>query len=703
MKLNRLFKGATLGLALIAGISLSNAQCPGGQVEVTMDVNTDAWAYEIYWEIVPTGNACGVGTIASGGSTVVGCAGGAAQVQNTGAGYQNNNSTYNEGPWCLIDGACYDIIFVDDWGDGGGDFDVFVNGFNIGNFVSGSTGNATLTFCAAEPLAYDAGVQSLTSPYVNDEVGMKDVVGSLFNYGGTTITSLDLTYQIDGNTPVTANLTGLNIANATAYSFTHPTQWNATLGNYTLKVWTSNLNGNSDMDATNDTLTTTIDVGPGLPNIIDTYLGQTPVITQIVNSSDQVSTPSDLDFHPDYARKELWVVNKGVPTNSAQSPTNNIGSSMVIINDAGEPTQTDVFRKDQNAKHFMNSTTGIAFSKNGNWGNSPGVYDANFSGGTPFTGPSLWSSDMAIFAVPNGGNGSHLDMLHASSYAQGIAWEQGSAEGNVFWIFDGNNNDICRYDFVVDHGPGNSYHDDGMIYRYGQETVAKDPNNKVSSHMVISGDWLYVVDYGNQRIFRQDITTGTVGGAPTYGPMETLAAYNQVTGYTTEPVVSTGLVEPCGIDVIEDRMIVSDYNTGEVIIYDITSMPATELGRITTGAQGIMGIKIGPLGKIWYVDYDANTVNRIDGNSVGVEESILNTDLSIFPNPAKNNFSINLKGVLSDNINVNVFDVTGKLVYTTIMTKNTIVVNTENWVNGIYQVHLSNNASFSTEKIVIQH
>ena len=171
--------------------------------------------------------------------------------------------------------------------------------------------------------------------------------------------------------------------------------------------------------------------------------------------------------------------------------------------------------------------------------------------------------------------------------------------------------------------------------------VAKDPNNKVSSHLVVSDGWVYAVDYGNARVIRIALGTGTVGGSPAFAQAEPLAEYANVTGFTTNEVVTSGLVEPSGIDIIDDRMIVSDYNTGEVIIYDISNMPATEIGRIETDATGIMGIKIGPNGKIWYVDYDANTVNRIDGVSVGINEANLNNELIVYPNPTKDKFSIN--------------------------------------------------------------
>ncbi len=682
-------------VALFLSAQFAVAQCNPGEIEVTLDVTTDTYGYETYWEIVPTGNACGVGTLASGGSTVVGCNGGGLRVQDGTAGYQNNNFTYNEGPWCLVEGNCYDLIFVDDWDDGGGNFEVKANGFSVGSYV-GAGANATWTFCASEPAAIDAGVSSVSSPVLYESEGLTDISGVMVNPGTTVITSLDINYNVDGGAAVTMPLTGLNIANAGSANFTHPTQWNAPLGPHTIKVWTSNVNGgNGDTNGANDTVTSVINVVPGVPNIIDSYVGITPVITQIGNAADMLDKPSDLDFHPDLSRKELWVVNKRIRSQ---------GGSVTVFSDAGDPGQTDLQRVDGNAWHFMALPTAIAFSGNSNFGTSQGVYNANGQLGTeanPFTGPSLWSSDLNIFAqnAGPGTNGSHLDMLHETPSGQGMANES----GNAFWINDGNTGDLVRYDFAEDHGPGNDYHGDGIVHRYPGVGVTKDPNNKVSSHLVVSEGWVYSVDYGNNRVFRVELGTGTVGGTPAFAQTEALAEYANVTGYTMNDVVTTGLVEPSGIDIIEDRMLVSDYNTGDVIIYDISSMPATELGRIATGATGIMGVKIGPNGKIWYVDYDANTVNRIDGATVGVDALSLNSELSVFPNPAKNNFAVNLKGVFNGQNTVAVYDATGRLVFNENMTSNQLVVNTEKWSNGIYQVRVVGGESIISEKIIIQH
>lgn len=375
---------------------------------------------------------------------------------------------------------------------------------------------------------------------------------------------------------------------------------------------------------------------------IDTYLYTTPTITQIGNAGDQLDGPTDLDFHPTRSRNQLWVINKrAIPS----------GGSVVIYNNVGTPSQTSQQRVDGNAWHFMSLPTGLAFSKNGNWASCTGAFDDNHKAspgnGTPFSGPALWSGDLSIFAKPSGGNGSHLDMCHVSPYSQGIA----SEKDNVFWVFDGYNKDIVRYDFVKDHGPGNSNHGDAIIHRYSDTKVAMDAANKVPSHLVVSDGWVYIVDNDHQRVFRIKLNSGTVGGKPIFGPFEYYAEYLNVTGYTWQNVVTTGLVEPAGIDVVGDRMIVSDYSTGQVIVYDISTIPAVELGRINTTASGIMGIKIGPKGRIWYVDFDANTVNLIEPGPLKVPDNKLSTMISMYPNPSNNMFTVDL-GQIDNNVKV---------------------------------------------------
>lgn len=176
-----------------------------GQESVTMLVHSDDYGYEAYWEIVPSGNACGTGTIASGGNNAVGCNGAGAQAQAPG-GY-GNNLNVNEGPWVLTTGAQYDLIYVDDWGDGGFAFDILVNGYQIETFDGIGLGG-TFTFTVEEPPAYDLSVFG-SNLYSYVTTGTFNIDAHVFNGGLTTITSYDLNYTVDGGTVNTHNVSGL--------------------------------------------------------------------------------------------------------------------------------------------------------------------------------------------------------------------------------------------------------------------------------------------------------------------------------------------------------------------------------------------------------------------------------------------------------------------------------------------------------------
>jgi hypothetical protein len=654
-----------------------------GQESVTMLVHSDDYGYEAYWEIVPSGNACGTGTIASGGNNAVGCNGAGAQAQAPG-GY-GNNLNVNEGPWVLTTGAQYDLIYVDDWGDGGFAFDILVNGYQIETFDGIGLGG-TFTFTVEEPPAYDLSVFG-SNLYSYVTTGTFNIDAHVFNGGLTTITSYDLNYTVDGGTVNTHNVSGTSLANYASEDVAHSVPLTiSTNGVYQIKIWASNLNGgNADLNTLNDTLTKYVEAGPGIPNILDGYVNVTTTVNQIAGTSNQISSPTDLDFHPVLTNNELWVCNKGME---------NSGGSSVTIYDAGGAGQTSLYKQDGNAWHFMSLPTGIAFSQNGNWANSPGVFDANHNGGDAFTGPALWSSDMAIYAEPSGGNGSHLDMLHVSPYSQGIA----SEKDNVFWVFDGYTNDIVRYDFAEDHGPGNTFHGDAIIRRYSDDAVAKDPNDEIVSHLILdeNAQWLYVVDHGNGRVIRIDITTGSdQGGAPNYPQNEPVVEYSEYTGYTQETVV-TGLLKPAGIDVVGDRMIVSEYQAGEIIIYDISTMPAVELERISTGLSSVQGIKVGPNGLIWFVDQNSNGVYKIAAGDLGVDELALN--FSIYPNPTEGELNVFVDASVEGFVEVR--DIQGKLIHSTSITGQGASMQL-NVLSGMYFVSLVSNGIHSETKRVI--
>jgi DNA-binding beta-propeller fold protein YncE len=685
-----MFKNLLLfSITLFSGI-LVRAQCSSGEVEVQIEINTDSYGSEGFWELVSADSTCGQGTILSGGNSSVGCQGAGAQNQQPG-GYSSNTTVLSTTA-CLIENESYRIAYVDDWGDGGFEFFVYINGYLVAEF-EGAGGFEYFTFQTAEPPAFDL---VMLHPHVAlyQPQGDIDIEAEVYNFGKDTITSVDLSYSIDGGNQITQTVSGLSIVNGDRAHIVHPTPWTVNSdGEYELVISAGNLNGtNVDANPNDNEVETSVYIGPDRPNIIDSYLLSLPLIVEIADGSDKINIPTDLDFHPILTKKELWVLNKD---------SENEGSSTVTISNAGETNQSELWRRDGNAWHFMSLSTGIAFSENGNFGTSPGVYDANHNGGQAFTGPALWSSDPDIYAQPSGGNGSHLDMLHQSPECQGIAHET----ENVFWLFDGYNKDIVRYDFVKDHGPGNDDHSDGEVLRFSEEKVKADSDDDVPSHLEYDKetDWLYVVDYGNARVFKIDTKSGSLGGTPTYGPYEPLAQYRHVVDYTWESVVDTGLIEPSGIALMGQFMLISDYATGEIIIYDRSISPAAELKRLKLESEGLMGITIGPNGHIWYVDNEEEAVNRLDwvaDSTLGVKNVMATTNLRVYPNPS--NGEVTLQNLDKKTQQYVIYNMVGQSVTSGILPRGEMQIDLD-LAAGIYNIKFQNQAGTKsrTTKLVI--
>lgn len=92
------------------------------------------------------------------------------------------------------------------------------------------------------------------------------ILGDMSNKGSTTITSMNVNYKINSGTPVTSTLNSLNIASGACNSFTHPTTWTpGVAGVYTVKIWTSNINGNADQYPANDTVTKIVNIVNSFP------------------------------------------------------------------------------------------------------------------------------------------------------------------------------------------------------------------------------------------------------------------------------------------------------------------------------------------------------------------------------------------------------------------------------------------------------
>jgi len=298
--------------------------------------------------------------------------------------------------------------------------------------------------------------------------------------------------------------------------------------------------------------------GPNVPAFYNDGSSNAPSFTKLLGFSDRVNQPQDLDFHPS-RENELWIINKG---------TDNTGGSTVTVSNAGLANQSSEYRRDGNAWHFMALPSAISFSKdNDNFGTTANIQDANRSGGT-FTGPSLWSSNMDVYAQDPG-------------------------------------------HFAADHGPGHDDHSDGVIYRYVELEVEREPD--VPAHMVKDEETgiLFICDPASSQVLWMNTLTGSIDRSiPLVN--EPLASHQQMKDLEWGVFTTTNLDKPCGIELIGNILYVSDNGTGEIIAYD--KELKTELARIDTGDDGIMGIKADKNGQLWYVNASNNGVYRIDQN-----------------------------------------------------------------------------------------
>lgn len=320
----------------------------------------------------------------------------------------------------------------------------------------------------------------------------------------------------------------------------------------------------------------------------------TRVFTKVATKANGLNKPTALAFNPDVP-EQLWTVNSAF-------------NGTVMLTNPGSPQQGVDKRIDGFAGHFMSKVSSIVFGdKTFHGGQTFATCQDSNNGGNDFMGPTLWPADLEIYARVNQRGpllGSHIDMQHQSPFCKGIAHDH----DNVFWVSDGRNGHIVRYDFATDHGPGHDNHANGIVRRYPDATFKKVDD--VPGHVLLdkATGWLYVADTGAGRVYRLDTKSGAF--ARTLVPRnEPLAEFSEWRGATVE-VLLTGLTRPAGLAMTGSTLFISLNETGEIVAFDTANR--TELDRIQTNAQGLSGLTVGPDGKLWYTDIVADDVVRID-------------------------------------------------------------------------------------------
>lgn len=127
-------------------------------------------------------------------------------------------------------------------------------------------------------------------------------------------------------------------------------------------------------------------------------------------------------------------------------------------------------------------------------------------------------------------------------------------------------------------------------------------------------------------------------------------------------------------------------NSGDKIILSVGS---TILDSITFGPQGA-NISFGrcPDGTGSFGSLASSSFNAANC-TVGIHENVMiNDELTIYPNPTSNEVTVSIKNSNAEHA-IEVRNVIGQIVYTTEM-KNETTINTRQWIEGIYFIHVLN-------------
>jgi hypothetical protein len=319
-----------------------------------------------------------------------------------------------------------------------------------------------------------------------------------------------------------------------------------------------------------------------------------PTLTVIYQGHPQTQ-PVDVEFNPKNP-SEVWIAHYA-------------SSHATILRNPGAENAEVIERRDAAYSHFMRQPPAIAM------GAGHEKYNQTFAtcgdgdnGGNYFMGPTLYVADADVFVYQNKqtGLGSHLDMLHSTSYCRGIAW---GGTGNQYWAFNAMFGSIDFYDFNKDHDLGWDDHSDGVIRRYADGQLKGVDG--VMSHLSVdhTTNKVYVADTGNKRILVLDPTQATPGAS--FRGSEPIVERR----FMDAPIAvlpTTGLEAPSGIEASGGLVFVTDAATSKIHAFDMQT--GANVRTLETGlpAGSLAGLNFGPDGKIYFVDRVASRVVRID-------------------------------------------------------------------------------------------
>ena len=222
---------------------------------------------------------------------------------------------------------------------------------------------------------------------------------------------------------------------------------------------------------------------------------------------------------------------------------------------------------------------------------------------------------------------------------------------------------------------------------------------------------VYFTESGNSILRKVDVSTGII----------TTIAGNGIVGYSGDngPAISSQLSKPYGLFIDSlNNIFIDEWGNGTIRRIDaITNKISTVAG---TGVQGFSGdggpatdaklipdgVWVDKYGTIFIADLDNNRIRKVYNPQLSVNSTTkTNNDISVFPNPANDELTIEYHLANNEDAVFEIIDLTGRIVSTkTLISGRRIeMVDIHALIQGMYLYRASQkNLQVSTGKIIKQ-
>lgn len=613
---------------------------------------------------------------------------------------------------------------------------------HLANLGTGLNYNWNIRALVGEILANDAALTELDVDNYQLE-GNISIDGTIANYGSTEVTSIDLNWQIDDGTVYTETISDLTLGFNDTYLFMHTDTWSATIGDYALKVWISNLNGTgSDEFNINDTLEKTIHVVSFFPEkkvfgeeATGTWCGwcvrghvymdsmaykypDTWIGVAVHNGDPMVNSAYDSGMGNMISGFPSGLVDRLPGTfdpsafeNGYIQEINNVPPATMDVTYTGWDPSTRVVTFDVSSEFVIDQTNlrfNAVVSENYVTGTESGYAQNNYYAGGNY-GPmggyedlpsSVPASQMVYMHVARdiigGWNGT------ASSIPATVTAGETHSYSYEYTVPSGfNPNHMDFIGLLIDQGSGKILNaNDVAIPSYDVTFNVTDENsNPLENATVIVDGMTYYTDTTG------DVAVEMINNDYTYNAM--LDGYESANGSFT----IDGATQTINITLVEIPTFTLTFNvTDGTDPIEGARVFVIGTGQLFTDTSGNVVITEVLAGEYNYevsaTDYstvsgtatitDADVTENIVLDYVGVNSASI-IDFNVYPNPAKDVISVEIPGKFE----VTVLNSVGQLVLSTIIDGNgTLKLN--NLSSGVYFVKISNESQIGVKQIIVE-